>query len=184
MEKIHLVYLAFLGIGTLGLLMSLILGEFSHDGVDFHHDLGGMDHDGDSGQADSPRLFSVRAIFAFLMAFGIGGGAMFLTGNSIVTQIIVGFLAGALTAVLVYYIMKFLYSQQGNGNINSESFIGKLAEVTVETTNNGSCQIKVDSGGGDQLFIAKEKNSKSVKQHESVKIVGRIGTTLIIEKQY
>jgi membrane protein implicated in regulation of membrane protease activity len=182
MEKIHLVYLAFLGIGALGLLMSLILGEFSHDGVDFHHDLGGVDHAGDSGHADSPRLFSLRTIFAFLMAFGIGGGSMYLTGHSVASQVIVGFLTGATTAVLVYYIMKFLYSQQGSSNVNSESFIGKMAQVTVETTKNGLSQVKVDSGGGDQLFMAKEKNSQPIKQHDSVKIVGRIGNTLIIEK--
>lgn len=182
MEKIHLVYLAFLGIGALGLLMSLILGEFGGHDVDFHHDIS-FDHGADGHDADSPRLFSLRTIFAFLMAFGIGGGAMYLTHKSVGAQVIVGFLSGAATAVLVYYIMKFLYSQQGNGNVNSESFIGKLAQVTIETTANGSCQVRIESGGGDPLFMAKEKNSQPVKKNDTVKVVGRLGSTLIIEKQ-
>jgi membrane protein implicated in regulation of membrane protease activity len=182
MDKIQFIYLLFLGIGGLGLLSSLILGEFGHGdlgGHDLSHDL--SDH-GDAGDADSPKLFSLRIIFAFLMAFGIGGGAMYLSGKSVGGQVIVGFLSGIATATITYYIMKLLYSQQGNSNVNSESFIGKFASITVETTNSGSCQIKVDSGGGDQLFLAKEKNGNLVKQHESVKIVGRIGNTLIIEK--
>jgi len=181
MEKIQFIYLLFLGIGGLGLLSSLILGELGHGdlgGHDFSHDLG----HGDSGDADSPKLFSLRVIFAFLMAFGIGGGAMYLSDKSVGLQIVTGFLSGAATAVLTYYIMKFLYSQQGNSNLDAENFIGKQASVTVGTTNSGSCQIKIDTGGGDQLFLAKEKNSNPVKLHETVKIVGRLGSVLIIEK--
>jgi membrane protein implicated in regulation of membrane protease activity len=177
MEKIQFIYLLFLGIGGLGLLSSLILGELGHGDVG-GHDLG----HGDSGDADSPKLFSLRVIFAFLMAFGIGGGSMYLSDKSVGLQIVTGFLSGVLTAAITYYIMKFLYSQQGNSNLDAEDFIGKQASVTVETTNSGSCQIKIDSGGGDQLFLAKEKNSNLVKLHETVKIVGRLGSVLIIEK--
>ena len=177
MEKIQFIYLLFLGIGGLGLLSSLILGELGHGDVG-GHDLG----HGDSGDADSPKLFSLRVIFAFLMAFGIGGGSMYLSDKAVGLQIVTGFLSGVVTAVLTYYIMKFLYSQQGNSNLDAENFIGKQAAVTVETTNSGSCQIKIDSGGGDQLFLAKEKNSNLVKLHETVKIVGRLGSVLIIEK--
>jgi len=180
MEKVHLIYIAFLAIGGLGLLSSLIFGDF-HDGDlhgDFSHDIGG--HDGD--QADSPKIFSLRVIFAFLMAFGIGGGSMFLAERGLIGQLIVGFLSGVATGAITYYLMKFLYSFQGNSNLDSETFIGKNAEVTVETTNSGSCQVKVDSGGGDQLFMAKEKNSIPLKLHETVKVVGRLGTVLIVEK--
>jgi membrane protein implicated in regulation of membrane protease activity len=183
MEKIQFIYILFLGIGALGLLSSLILGEFGHGdlgGHDFSHDFSG-DH-GDAGDADSPKLFSLRIIFAFLMAFGIGGGSMYLADKSIGVQIITGFLSGVVTAAITYYIMKLLYSQQGNSNLDAADFIGKQASVTVETTNSGSCQIKIDSGGGDQLFLAKEKNSNPVKLHETVKIVGRLGSVLIIEK--
>ncbi len=92
-------------------------------------------------------------------------------------------LSGVLAGAIAFYLMKFLYSFQGHSNIDSNNFIGKEASVTVETTNSGSCQVKVDSGGGDQLYLAKEKNGGKVKQHEIVKVVGRLGNTLIIEKQ-
>jgi membrane protein implicated in regulation of membrane protease activity len=178
MEKIQMIYIAFLGIGGLGLLSSLILGEF-HSG-DIGHDFSTDGHD--AGDADSPKIFSLRVIFAFLMAFGIGGGTMYLGEKSVGGQIIVGLLSGVTTAVITYYIMKLLYSFQGNSNVDAASFIGKPASVTIETTNNGSCQVKLDTGGGDELYIAKEKNSLPLKKYDSVKVVGRIGNTLVVEK--
>lgn len=181
MEKIHLIYIAFLAIGTFGLLSSLIFGDAHGDfGHDFGHDFGGDGHDG--GDADSPKVFSLRVIFSFLMAFGIGGGAMYLSDKSIGGQIVVGLLSGVATGAITFYLTKLLYSFQGNSNIDSADFIGKSASVTVETTNTGSCQVRVDSGGGDQLFLAKEKNGNLLKQHETVKIVGRLGSTLIVER--
>jgi len=179
MEKIHLIYITFLALGALGLLSSLIFGEFHGDG-DFGHEFSADGHD--AGDADSPKLFSLRVIFAFLMAFGIGGGAMYLSDKSVGGQIIVGILSGVAAGAITFYIMKFLYAMQGNSNVDSNNFIGTLAYVTVETTNSGSCQVKVDSGGGDQLYLAKEKNSVLVKKNDTVKIVGRLGSTLIVEK--
>jgi membrane protein implicated in regulation of membrane protease activity len=180
MEKIQMIYIAFLAIGAFGLLSSLILGEFGHG--DFGHDFSADGHDG--GDTDSPKIFSLRIIFAFLMAFGIGGGAMYLYDKSIGGQIIVGILSGVVTGAITYYIMKLLYSFQGNSNIDSANFIGKEATVTIETTDNGSCQIKLDTGGGDNLYIGKEKNSAFLKKYDIVKIVGQIGNVLIVEKLY
>jgi membrane protein implicated in regulation of membrane protease activity len=179
MEKIQIVYILFLTIGALGLLSSLIFGEF-HGDADFGHEFSADGHD--AGDADSPKIFSLRIIFSFLMSFGIGGGTMYLSDKSIVGQIIVGLLSGIIIGVITYYIMKLLYSFQGNSNIDAANFIGKEATVTVETTDNGSCQVKLDSGGGDDLYIGKEKNSAPLKKYDVVKIIGRLGNVLIVEK--
>jgi len=173
------IYLGFLGIGVLGLLISIIFG-FEHDGGDIGHDFD-VSHDGDHG--DSPKIFSLRIIFSFLMAFAIGGGSMYLNEKSLSSQMVVGFLAGVVTAAFVYYLMKFLYSQQGNSNVNSDSFVGQTAVVTVGTTKMGLSQIRINSQGGDELFMAKESNGKELKQNDTVVIEGKIGTTLLVTKQ-
>lgn len=179
MTIVHL-YIAFLAIGAFGLLGSLILGEFSHDGADFHQEIGEGDAHGDT---DSPRLLSVRTIFAFLLAFAIGGGSMYLSEKSLPIQILTGFGAGVGTALFVYYLMKFLYSFQGNSNVDSNDLIGTMGIVTIGTTNMGLCQVKLDTQGGDVLFMAQEANSKALEKFETVKVTGKIGNTLLVSKQ-
>jgi hypothetical protein len=179
MEKIQIVYILFLTIGALGLLSSLIFGEF-HGDADFGHEFSADGHD--AGDADSPKIFSLRIIFSFLMSFGIGGGTMYLSDKSIVGQIIVGLLSGIIIGVITYYIMKLLYSFQGNSNIDAANFIGKEATVTVETTDNGSCQVKLDSGGGDDLYIGKKKIVLPLKNMMSLKSLGDLEMFLSLKK--
>lgn len=146
------------------------------------HDLGSNDlHHG--GDADSPKLLSLRVIFSFLLAFSIGGGALYLGDKPLGAQLIVGFLAGIAIALGVFYFMKFLYSFQGVININSNDFLTKDAIVTVGTTSNGLCQIEVDSTGGDRLFMAMEVNGVILKKNDTVKVTNRKGNTLVVEKQ-
>ncbi|MDD5648852.1 MAG: hypothetical protein PHF86_00300 [Candidatus Nanoarchaeia archaeon] len=173
-------YLLFLLLGSLGLLGSLIFGEFHHD-FDFHHEID-LGH-GDAGHADSPKIFSLRVIFAFMLAFGIGGGILYLNHSPLHLQVITGILSGVVTGLGVWYLMKFVYGFQGNSNVDSDSFIGKIAMVTIETTNSGLAQIKIDSTGGDQLFMAQEMNSKKLERHDKVKITGRVGNTIIVSKE-
>jgi membrane protein implicated in regulation of membrane protease activity len=186
MTMAHL-YLIFLGIGALGLLSSLIFGDFDHGDIeadvsgDLHLDTDtGVDVHGDT--TGSPKLLSVRAIFAFLLAFGIGGGALYLSGQGILLQLFIGATAGILIAVGVYYFMKFLYSFQGASNVDSKSFVNQNAIVTIGTTKTGLCQIEVDTHGGDRLFMAKEANGKKLRKNTNVKVIRRSGNILIVEK--
>lgn len=178
---IEYIYLGFALLGGLGLLVSLLTGT----DVD-HGDLHEISHDtgvqGDSGP-DSPKIFSLRIIFAFLLAFGIGAGSAWLLKSPVLVQMIVGFVAGLLTAIGIFYIFKTLYSLQGNSTVSSESFIGKTAIVTIGTTSTGSCQVDVDTDGGDSLFMAKELTGHTLKKSDSVRILGRTGNVLIVEKQ-
>ena len=170
-------YFAFLLIGGIGLLGSLIFGDF--DG-DLDTDIG--DNDISSSESDSPKILSLRVIFSFLVAFSIGAGSLYLGDKPLWQQIIVGFSSGIIISVLVYYFMRFLYSFQGVSNISSDDFINKNGIVTIGTTTNGLCQIEVDSSGGDRLFMAKENTDIYLRKNDVVKIIKRMGNILIVTK--
>lgn len=174
-------YFAFLLIGVLGLLSSLIFGDTDSDGgLDHNGDIGGGD--GDHGH-DGPKILSLRVIFAFLLAFGIGGGSLYLSGKGLGFQLLTGFLAGIATAAMAFYMMKFLYSFQGNSNIDSNDLVGLTGMITIPTTSTGLAQVKVDSKGADNQFMARSVDGTILKQHDAVKVTGKIGNTLIVTKQ-
>lgn len=173
MEKMQIVYLVFLLVGGLGLLLSLLLGEFIGD-----HDISGGDVHGD---IDNPKIFSLKSIFAFLMAFGIGGGSMSLLGEHLWLQISVAIGVGIVTSLFVFFVMKILYSQQGGISVNSDNFINREAIVTIGTTSTGICQIEIDSYGGDRLYQAKEVDDRILKKNNAVTIVGKTGNTLLVK---
>jgi len=178
------VYLAFLIIGTIGLLSSLIFGDFDHGDLDHDFGSGGLSDGHDlHSDTDSPKILSLRVIFAFLLAFAIGGGSLWLTHKGLGAQVIVGLISGVAAAAITFYLMKFLYSFQGVSNIDSKDFLLQDAVVTIGTANNGMCQVEVDSTGGDRLFMAKEANGEILKKNDIVKVTDRKGTTLIVVKK-
>lgn len=171
-------YLIFLILGGFGLLSSLIFGDMDADG-----DLDINAEGTDSGDADGPKVFSLRIIFAFLMAFGIGAGSMYLLTRGLGAQLITGFLAGIVTAVGTFYLMKLIYSFQGNSNVNANNFIGKTGMVTIGTTESGLCQVKINSNGADNLIMAREKSNKKLKKGNMVTVSEKMGNSFIVEKQ-
>lgn len=173
------IYFIFIIIGIVGLLSSLIFGDFDHGDLD-HDFSGGHDLDSDT---DSPKILSLRVIFAFLLAFSIGGGALWLGNKSISAQLITGILSGIGIAAITFYFMKLLYSFQGTSNVDSKDFLLKDAVVTIGTTPYGVCQVEVDTTGGDRLFLAKEFNDEILKKGDLVKVIVIKGTLLIVKKQ-
>jgi hypothetical protein len=175
------IYFAFFLIGTVGLGSSFILG------VDGDNDLAGGDVDGhfDSGDTvhDSPKVFSLRVIFSFLSSFAVGGGAMFFSEKSLGAQILVGLLAGVLTAAFTWWLASILYKQQGSSNINSDNFIGMSGDIIIGTTAAGKSKVRLNTHGGAMELMCKEANDKVLKAGDLVDISGKIGNLLIVSKR-
>ncbi len=172
------IYFVFLLIGLIGLLSSLLFGDT--DGID--GDLADGIDAGDSVDG-SPKVFSLRVMFAFLLAFGIGGGAMYYSDHGIGGQMIVGILSGAGTGLLTWWLFKVLYKMQGASNVNSDDFVGKTASVTVGTSQAGKAKVRISSFGGPMELVCKEANDKKLKNGDSVKVSGKIGNLLLVTKQ-
>jgi len=172
------IYLGFLIVGILGLLSSLL---FDADG-DASDISDGIDA-GDSVDG-SPKVFSLRVIFAFLLSFAIGGGAMYYSDHSIGWQMIVGMAAGVATSLFTWWIFKVLYSMQGSSNVDSSDFIGKSGEIVVgTTTNTGKSKVRVSTHLGPHELLCKEANDVTLDVGDLVKVSGKIGTLLIVTKQ-
>ena len=172
------IYFVFLLIGFIGLISSLLFGDT--DGID-----GELSDGIDAGDSvdGSPKVFSLRVMFAFLLAFGIGGGGMYYADHGIGGQVIVGLLSGAGTGLLTWWIFKVLYKMQGASNVNSDDFIGKVGSVTVGTSQAGKAKVKLSTFGAPLELVCKEANDKKLKNGDSVKVTGKIGNLLLVAKQ-
>jgi len=178
MEVMLKVYFVFLLIGAIGLLSSLLFGD--SDGMD--GDLSDGIDAGDSVDG-SPSIFSMRVIFAFLLAFGIGGGAMYYSDHGVGWQVIVGLLSGVLTGLFTWWMFKVLYRMQGASNVNSDNFVGMGGNITVGTSGAGKAKVRVNASTGPMELMCKEANDKKLKNGDLVKISGKIGTLLLVIKQ-
>ena len=171
------IYLVFSIIGFVGLGSS-----FLFDFDDAPDDLADGVDVGDSFD-ESPKVFSLRVIFAFLMSFAIGGGAMYFKDHSLGMQILVGFAAGAITGALVWWATSFLMKMQGASNVNSDNFIGKTGDISVGTSSAGKAKVRIATTSGPLEVMCKEANDKKLKHGDLVSVSGKIGTLLIVTKK-
>lgn len=170
------IYFAFLLVGIIGLGSSLIFdGDSDGDISDGDFDAGDTVH-------DSPKVFSLRVIFAFLLAFGIGGGAMYYSDRSLGAQILVGIAAGLATGAFTWWLTSILYKMQGASNVNSDNFIGMSGDIVIGTTTGGNCKVRLNTTGGQMELMCKEANDKKLKTGDLVNVSGKIGTLLIVSK--
>lgn len=170
------IYFVFLLIGILGLLSSMIFGD--DDG-----DIADGDLDAGDTFDDSPKVFSLRVIFSFLLAFAVGGGAMYYSDKSIGGQIIVGLLSGLATGAFTWWITSILYKMQGASNVSSDQLIGKSGDIVIGTTQTGKAKVRMSTINGPMELMCKEANDRKLKVGDLVKITGKMGTLLIVSKQ-
>jgi di/tricarboxylate transporter len=164
-----------------GLLIFVIaiFADVSHD-IDFgHHDFDFGHHDLDSSHTDSPGLFSIRTISAFLAGFGVSGLlAKLVLDWGVGGQLFLGFATGLALAAMVYLIIRLFYSQQAGGVKDASELVGKSAVITIGTgsQNIGECRV-------DNLYYTfREKNGKKLNPNEVAKVTEAEPGLLIVEK--
>jgi hypothetical protein len=177
MEPMLAIYLVFIIIGFFGLGSSFIFdfdggADDLADGVDV----------GDTFN-ENPKIFSLRVIFAFLMSFSIGGGAMYFNDHHLTGQLLVGFGAGIVTAAFVWWITSILMKMQGASNVNSDNFIGKTGDISVGTSSSGKAKVRIATTSGPLEVMCKEANDKKLKHGDLVKVSVKIGTLLMVTKK-
>ena len=184
MTALYLVFLI-LGLAVFAIsIFGLVEHDFDFSGLGYGIDLD-MTHDFDLGHqdieshTDSPGIFSIRTISAFLAGFGLGGilGRLVL-GWGIGGQLLLGFVIAFALGTLAYGIMKLMYSQQGGAVRDSLSLVGKTGVVTIGTGNQGIGECRVDNNH----YTCREKGNKTLTPNEIVKVAEAEVGLLIVEK--
>jgi membrane protein implicated in regulation of membrane protease activity len=169
------VYFVFLLIGLMGLLSSMLFGDADSD-----------IHDGslDSGDTfdDSPKVFSLRVIFSFLLSFGIGAGSVFYYGGNLASQLLTGLGAGVAIGALTWWITYMLYRMQGASNVDSDSFIGRSGNIVIGTTKDGNAKVKINTTSGPMEFLCRSSSGKKLRLGDTVTVVEKLGTLLLVNR--
>lgn len=152
-----------------------IFGNLDHD-FDHHFDFGS--HDLDTNM-DSPGLFSLRTISAFLAGFGVSGLlAKWVLGWGIIGQLFLGLFTGVVFAALAFGLAYILYKQQAGAPTDSETLAGRTATVTVATGSQKIGECRVDN----KYYTCREMTNKSLSLNETVKVNSSVGGLLLVEK--
>jgi membrane protein implicated in regulation of membrane protease activity len=168
-------YLIFIFIGLFGMLSSMIMGG---DDVD----LDGSLEPGDVFD-DSPKVFSLRVIFSFMLAFGIGAGAVYYYSGPTGYQLLTGMISGFAIGGLIWWLTSILYRMQGASNVNSDDFIGKIGDIVIGTTPSGKAKVRLSTTSGPMEFLCREANNVPLVNGDLVSVTRKAGTLLIVFKK-
>ena len=185
----------FYGIGILATLLLVIqlimtmlgLGDDgAADGMDadFGDGADGTMDGGDSEHGDGLSLISTRTIVAFLAGFG-WTGAMARGGDlGLPLAVIAAVAVGFVLMLMVFWLMRALYSLRQSGSLDYHNAIGEMGTVYVKIPprGEGSGQIQLVVQGRLATVAATTESTESILSGIQVKVVKlQAGNTLQVE---
>jgi len=182
----------FYGIGMVSALalivqaLLLLLGVGAHDGdigvaaTDVHVDVGTDAHSDASGL----HVLSVRSITAFFAGFGWTG--VIATGQGLATEwvLLMSVVVGIAFMMLVYYLMRGLYSLRDSGTLDYRNALGKVGTVYVPIPpgQSGAGQIQIVLQGSLRTIAAYTRGGQRIASQTRVKVVELADAqTLLVE---
>jgi membrane-bound ClpP family serine protease len=102
-----------------------------------------LDADIDLDGSGDFALFSFRAIISFLVFFSWTSGLLLHKGWSFKYAIIIGFIVGFIAMAIVAYLLYKITKMEESGNINLEALVGLSAEVYIPIPEGGKATGRV-----------------------------------------
>jgi hypothetical protein len=173
--------------GTLFILrviMMLVGGNMSDDGIDATLDTSNLEVSGDHASADiSFKLLSVQGLTSFFMMFGLVGLALLKADQPVLLTVIGGMVAGLVTVAITGLIFTQMKRLQTEGTINIQNTIGSEGNVYLTIPKNGTGQVQIIVQGSLKIFDSVSQNKNAIATGEKVRVVGvASGNTLVVEK--
>jgi len=168
----------FYGIGLLAsllLIIQLIMTVLGADGgADFDAADGVDSFDGvDGDHGDGLGLISTRTIVAFLTGFGWTGAIARGLELNLMVSVLIALVVGFILMLLVFWLMKGLYSLRQSGSLDYHNAIGEVGTVYVgiPPKGEGSGQIQVTVQGRLATVAALSEAPEKIPSGSQVKVV-------------
>jgi membrane protein implicated in regulation of membrane protease activity len=181
-----LIFLAITVAGLVLLVGGSLFGDDHDHGGHFDHDHGG-DHghegDGDHGHnMPTVSIFSTKVIGTFIMGFGAAGFMAKFYGADNIIASLVGVGSGILISLLMFGVMKILYSQQSDSLIYTKETIGRTAVVTIAIDAGHPGKVEVTFGDVSQTYLARARDPQATfARGVKVRVAEHHGSELVVE---
>lgn len=171
-----LVFLSIFIVGFALLLLSMIFGHDTGDGID--HDFSA---DADHG-ASGPSIFSVRMISLLLVGFGGAGFGVRATSEASMLLASLAGLGGAVVVgVIGYLIIRLFYASQVSSTITDRDLIGCTGNLIDGISGTGNGQISCVLRGREMTYLARSRDGSSIPRGTPVRVIGKSGNIVTVE---
>jgi len=168
------IFVVIFGVGFAILLISLIFGGDAEIDAD-------VDFDADMGHG--PSIFSVKMAALLMVGFGATGFGFRATTDYTMFQASMAGVAGALIlSTIGYLILRVFYTSQASSTVTDSDIIGQNANLIDMIDNGGKGQVSCMIRGREFTFLARSTDGKPIKKGALVKIVGKTGNIVSVEK--
>lgn len=140
-----------------------------------------LDGSGDMGHGSGLGLLSTRTIVAFLAGFGWTGAMARGGGMALVPSVLVALAVGFVLMLLVFWLMRWLFSLRGSGSLDYRNAVGGSGTVyvTIPAAGGGTGQIQLVVQGRLATVGASTQESESIPSGRPVKVTALLGGNIL-----
>lgn len=180
------------GILVLQLLMNL-MGMGGHDtdvadassADDVPADAGGIDQADGADHSSGLGLLSVRTVVAFLVGFGWTGVVMLDNHNTLTMSVLVAVGVGFVFLLVVFWMMKAIYSLSESGNIDIKQAVGKTGNVytPIPKQGEGNGMIQVIVQGRLRELTAMTDENEALPTGTPIRVIKVISENIMMVRR-
>jgi membrane-bound ClpP family serine protease len=176
-----LIFLA-IAIGSFILIAGSFL--FGHDHDTDHGDVGhGVDgHDVGHDMEPTISFFSLKVIATLTMGFGAAGAIARQYGADYLVASLIGLGVGIVLSLLMYFLLDIIYKQQASSLVQTSSAIGQTGIVQTGIAPGEFGEVSLNLAGQYMTYLAKSAAGKNIPKGRTVKVVGAVGSELLVEE--
>lgn len=158
----------------------MFLGAIFGSGGDFDHDAAA---DGASG-AVGAQILSLRTLVAGGVGFGWAGVLSLQSGSSPGTAIAVAIVCGIVFMLLVFAVMRLLFSMRADGTLDYRNAVGLTGQVyvTIPAGRTGSGQVEIKLQGRLTMVSAQTDASSPLPPQTPIRVIAaQTDNVLLVE---